>query len=86
MRECECTELQMRYSKLHNSSVFLVHSDIGLIGLILANVSSEFSTGVDGGANSCGQLRMMMCPCPVRMEGVGRGRRTFAKPHQGEWG
>ena len=29
---------------------------------------------------------MMMCPCPVRMEGVGRGLRTFAKPHQGVWG
>jgi hypothetical protein len=29
---------------------------------------------------------MMMCPCPVRMEGVGRGRGTFAKPHQGMWG
>jgi hypothetical protein len=39
MRECECTELQIRYSKLHDSSLFLVHSDIGVIGLILANVS-----------------------------------------------
>jgi hypothetical protein len=29
---------------------------------------------------------MMMCPCPVRMEGAGRGHRTFAKPHQGVWG
>ena len=37
-------------------------------------------------ADSAQQLRMMMCPCPVRMEGVGRGLRTFAKPHQGVWG
>jgi hypothetical protein len=37
--------------------VFLVHSDIGLIGLILANVSSEFSTAVDGGEVSAGSAQ-----------------------------